>query len=69
MDSPFGRLDKTHKSKLTATLPNMADQIILFTYNGEIDRTVAINNLNVNLQREYTLERISSMHTNIKQGV
>lgn len=69
MDSPFGRLDKIHKKNIAATLPSMAEQVILLTYNGEIDRGVAIDNLSTSLLREYSLERISSMHTQIKQGV
>jgi len=69
MDSPFGRLDKTHKKNIARTLPNMADQVILLTYNGEIDRGVAIDELADSLVREYSLARVSSMHTQINQGV
>lgn len=68
MDSPFGRLDEVHKQKLAETLPIMASQVILLTYNGEIDRQVAIDSLNAKLTREYSLVRISSMHTEIKKG-
>lgn len=69
MDSPFGRLDKTHKKNIAKTLPSMADQVILLTYNGEIERSVAIDALSTHLLREFSLERITSMHTFIKQGV
>lgn len=69
MDSPFGRLDKTHKKNIARTLPHMADQVILLTYNGEIERGVAVDELAENLVREYSLARITSMHTQINQGV
>ena len=69
MDSPFGRPDKTHKKNIARTLPHMADQVILLTYNGEIERGVAVDELAENLVREYSLARITSMHTQINQGV
>lgn len=69
MDSPFFRLDKTHKKNIARTLPHMADQVILLAYNGEIDRGVALDELKDNLVREYSLQRVSSMHTHIEQGV
>ena len=69
MDSPFGRLDKTHKRHIARTLPSMANQVILLTYNGEIERSIAIDELSSHLLREFSLERVTSMHTHIKQGV
>ncbi len=69
MDSPFFRLDKTHKKNIARTLPKMADHVILLAYNGEIERGVAIEELGENLIREYALKRVSSMFTRIEQGV
>jgi DNA sulfur modification protein DndD len=69
MDSPFFRLDKTHKKNIAKTLPKMAGHVILLAYNGEIDRGVAIEELEENLVREYSLQRITSLHTYIKLGV
>lgn len=66
MDSPFGRLDPTHKANIVRTLPSMAEQSILLAYTGEIDEQVARKELGQHLLREYKLERVSSMHTEIK---
>lgn len=69
MDSLFLRLDKTHKKNLAKALPSMASQVIFLAYNGEIERSVAINQLSEHLLREYSLKRISSMYTMIEQGM
>lgn len=66
MDSPFGRLDPTHKANIIRTLPKMAEQSMLLSYTGEIDDQVARQELGANLLNEFKLERITSMHTEIK---
>ena len=67
MDSPFGRLDPEHKSKITAALPTLADQIILFVYHSEIDEQLARDVLGSTLKNEYELQRITAFHTQIKK--
>ena len=66
MDSPFGRLDPTHKKNIVKYLPEMAAQSMLLAYTGEIDAQVARSALAGHLLREYKLIRISSMHTRIE---
>lgn len=66
MDSPFGRLDPTHKANIAHTLSSMAEQAILLAYTGEIDDQVARKEIGNKLIHEYKLERVSSMHTEIK---
>lgn len=66
IDSPFGRLDPTHKANIIRTLPIMAEQTILLAYSGEIDEQVARKELGSSLIHEYNLERVSSMHTEIR---
>ena len=66
MDSPFGRLDPTHKRNIVRQLPDMAEQSMLLAYTGEIDEHVARDALAGNLIREYKLNRVSSMHTRIE---
>lgn len=65
MDSPFGRLDLTHKKNIVKQLPDMAEQSILLAYTGEIEAPVAREALAGSLIREYKLNRISSMYTQI----
>ncbi len=66
MDSPFGRLDPTHKANIVRTLPDMAEQAMLLAYIGEIDDQVARKELGNHLIHEFRLERITSMHTEIR---
>ena len=65
IDSPFGRLDPQNKRNMIRTLPSMADQVILLAYTDEIDDQIARSELGNNLLAEYSLNRISSMHTEI----
>lgn len=66
MDSPFGRLDPTHKSKITKALPQMSEQIVLLAYTHEIDEQFARDTLGPTLKREYRLQRYSSFNTQIE---
>lgn len=66
MDSPFGRLDPTHKANIVRALPSMAEQSMLLAYTGEIDEQVARKELGSSLIHEFKLARVSSMHTKIE---
>ena len=66
MDSPFGRLDPTHKSNIVKVLPNMAQQVILLVYTEEIDEQSTRETLSNALLSEKRLTRVSSMHTRIE---
>ena len=66
MDSPFGRLDPTHKKNITKALPLMSDQIILLTYTDEINGQTARQVLGSALKKEYRLRKYGSFHTAIE---
>ena len=66
MDSPFGRLDSEHTTKIVSALPNMADQIVLLVYESELDQELARESLLGKLKREYKLTRITAKHTKIE---
>lgn len=66
MDSPFGRLDPTHKSNITKALPSMSEQIVLLAYTHEIDEQYARDTLGPTLKKEYLLQRVSSFYTQIE---
>ena len=66
MDSPFGRLDPTHKSNITKALPQMSEQIVLLAYTREIDEQFARDTLGATLKREYKLQKYSSFNTQIE---
>lgn len=66
MDSPFGRLDPTHKRNIVKMLPEMANQVILLVYTDEIDEQLTRETLENKLLSEKRLTRVSSMHTKIE---
>lgn len=68
MDSPFGRLDPTHKKNITKALPLMSDQIILLAYSDEINCQTARQVLGSTLKKEYRLRKYSSFHTEIESN-
>ncbi len=43
MDTPFGRLDKTHRKNILKTLPELTTQLILLHHDGEIGLDDLIN--------------------------
>ena len=41
MDTPFGRLDLTHRKNILETLPKFASQLVLFVHDGEVNQELA----------------------------
>ena len=66
MDSPFGRLDPTHKHNIVSILPSMANQVMLLVYTDEIDEQLTRESLAGHLISEKHLTRVSPMHTQIE---
>ena len=66
MDSPFGRLDPTHKKNIVSVLPSMANQVVLLVYTHEIDEQLTRESLGDDLLTEKRLTRVSAMHTRIE---
>ncbi len=65
MDTPFGRLDPKHTANVVQTLPSMAEQVVLFVQEDEIDRPDVRRYLGHALKREYELQRVSSRSTRV----
>lgn len=63
MDSPFGRLDETHTTKVVQSLPNMASQVMLLVYESELDPKDVRNQLKSKLKKEYRIVRRSARHS------
>jgi hypothetical protein len=51
-----------------ATLPRMAQQVVLFVQEGEIDRTTVRELLGSSLQREYVLVKQTARRTVIAEA-
>ncbi|SFQ94431.1 AAA family ATPase [Poseidonocella sedimentorum] len=63
IDSPFGRLDAGHRQNVLKTLPEMADQVVLLVYEGEMPPENARETLKQRLIAEWKLVRKSARHT------
>lgn len=67
MDSPFGRLDDRHTTKVVQALPVMADQVMLLVYESELNPTQARNDLKGQLRKEYRITRKSARHSELEK--
>ena len=63
MDTPFGRLDPRHTANVVTTLPSMAEQVILFVQEGEINRARVRELLGRHLLSEYQLDKRTARRT------
>lgn len=54
MDTPFGRLSSAHREAITANLPTLAPQLVLFVTDEEL-RDRALDNLATRIGAEYRL--------------
>lgn len=54
MDTPFGRLSSAHRERITARIPELASQLVLFVTDEEL-RDQALSNLRDRIGAEYTL--------------
>jgi DNA sulfur modification protein DndD len=66
MDSPLGRLDETHTTKVVQSLPNMASRVMLLVYESELDPKDVRNRLQSSLKKEYRIVRRSARHSVIE---
>lgn len=67
MDSPFGRLDDQHTTKVVESLPDMAFQVMLLVYESEMEPRIARERLQGNLKREYRIGRMTARHSTIEK--
>lgn len=65
IDSPFGRLDRGHRTNIVRALPNMTKQVILLVYEEELPVELARTELKGKLRGEWRLERRSARHTEL----
>lgn len=69
MDSPFGRLDEAHTTKVVRSLPSMADQVMLLVFESELKPQIARNELLGKLRAEYRMVRQSARQTILEKFV
>jgi DNA sulfur modification protein DndD len=68
MDTPFGRLDRRHTANILEALSSMADQVVLFVQEDEVDRTRVRELLGSSLKREYELVKHTARRTTIEEA-
>ena len=66
MDSPFGRLDDGHTTKVLKALPRMASQVVLLIYESEVGRDLARSMLLGELKKEYEIIRRTARHSTLE---
>lgn len=69
MDTPFGRLDKTHRKNILQWVPTLDTQVLLLVQSGEFDFDTDINYLEGKVSSTFSLERKSASQTIIKKKV
>ena len=60
MDTPFGRLDVSHRANILKFLPTMGPQVMLLVQSGEIDEQRDLVHLEGTISRQYRLVRDGS---------
>ena len=65
MDTPFGRLDPTHRENILRFLPTLADQVTLLVHSGEVDRGRDLEHVKDRIDREYKIGYVSSRRSEL----
>ena len=68
MDTPFGRLDPQHTANVITALPTMAEQVVIFVQEGEIDRATVRDLLRGHLLQEYQLDKQTARRTLVMEA-
>ena len=63
MDTPFGRLDRSHRENVLGYVPALGTQVILLVQSGEFERERDLVYLGSTIAREYRLEHVDGLST------
>ena len=66
MDTPVGRLDKSHRANILNYLPRVVTQLALFSHSGEVDEgsNLVDNRL---VGKKYRISRETSFRSKIEE--
>ncbi len=67
MDTPFGRLDKKHRSNILSYLPTTTSQLVLFVHEGEVNRSTDLVELGSRIGCVYEIKEVSPRHSRIER--
>jgi DNA sulfur modification protein DndD len=66
MDTPFGRLDLTHRANILGYMPKSASQFIVFTHSGELDEnSPALTTVMPYVGKRYKIESLGPWESRI----
>jgi DNA sulfur modification protein DndD len=65
MDTPFGRLDPTHRENILKFLPTLSAQVTLLVHGGEVDRTRDLGHIKDKIDREYSIDYVTSSRSRL----
>lgn len=68
MDFPFSRMSTKNKRNMMRAVPMMSDQVMLLIFPGEIDKQATRADIGQYILQEWTLERVSALHSHIERG-
>ena len=68
MDTPFGRLDSTHRAKVLGYAAEMADQVVLLVHSGEIDMDRDAKILDGKIASTYRIDRLSESRSALRES-
>lgn len=63
MDTPFGRLDRSHRKNILQYIPKFGPQVVLLVQSGELERERDLGHLGAAVSREYELVRVDGKST------
>ena len=69
MDTPFGRLDLSHRDNILAYLPTVTSQFVLLVHSGEIRRDTDLAAIASRIGAVYEIREISPRHSVIEREV
>jgi DNA sulfur modification protein DndD len=66
MDTPFGRLDRSHRENIMRFVPTLADQVALLVHSGEIDPSRDLATVEGKITAEYEIAHVESTKSEIR---
>ncbi|KAB8054770.1 AAA family ATPase [Janthinobacterium rivuli] len=69
MDTPFGRLDLTHRENILRYLPTTTSQLILLVHDGEIRKETDLSPIAERIGAAYEIKEVNSRHSKIEKVI
>ena len=66
MDTPFGRLDPTHRANILSYLPSTTSQLILLVHEGEVNKHQDLDPISSRIGCVYEIKEVSPRHSSIE---